>query len=448
MPHGRERLVMTRVIHTGDTHLGYRQYHEAERRQDFMAAFESVLEDAVSDEVDAVIHAGDLFHDRRPALPDVMGAVEALRALRGADIPFLAVVGNHEGTRSAQWVDLFERLGLAERLDTEGRVIGDTTFYGLDYTPASKRDQLDYAFTPSETEYNALVSHGAFEPFAYGDWDLAAVLERSPVDFDIVLLGDNHQPERETVIETPAVYSGSTERTSAEERDPRGYNLVRFDEEVSVRRRGLDTRDFVFIDVTLNAGEGGDRVRQRLREEEVTDAVVIITIEGEGERVVPADIEGVGSEQGALVTRVNDRREIDTESDMEVSFIDPDAAVEDRLMEHGMSQLALDIDGLVRDAEVADTALRHRVKDLVESNEQTPEAFETATDVPAEEAGDEGDSEETHRDRGPAGADSEPETVEETTDGDAAAVEEPVEEEASTEPEAEDDGQVTMEDYL
>ncbi|MFB6372124.1 MAG: putative bifunctional diguanylate cyclase/phosphodiesterase, partial [Bradymonadaceae bacterium] len=37
--------------------------------------------------------------------------------------PFLAIVGNHEGTRDAQWLDLFETLGLAERLDDSGRVV-------------------------------------------------------------------------------------------------------------------------------------------------------------------------------------------------------------------------------------------------------------------------------------------------------------------------------------
>ena len=38
---------MTRVLHTGDTHLGYQQYHLATRREDFLAAFEQVTEDAV-----------------------------------------------------------------------------------------------------------------------------------------------------------------------------------------------------------------------------------------------------------------------------------------------------------------------------------------------------------------------------------------------------------------
>ena len=68
---------MTRILHTGDTHLGYQQYHRSERREDFRTAFEQVAADAVADDVDAVVHAGDLFHDRRPDLPDLLGVLSA-----------------------------------------------------------------------------------------------------------------------------------------------------------------------------------------------------------------------------------------------------------------------------------------------------------------------------------------------------------------------------------
>ncbi|MDD4248839.1 MAG: metallophosphoesterase, partial [Methanosarcina sp.] len=58
----------TRILHTADTHLGYRQYHNEVRRQDFFKAFEVVIQDAVDMQVDAVVHAGDLFDSRNPTL--------------------------------------------------------------------------------------------------------------------------------------------------------------------------------------------------------------------------------------------------------------------------------------------------------------------------------------------------------------------------------------------
>ncbi|QLC34126.1 exonuclease SbcCD subunit D [Halarchaeum sp. CBA1220] len=403
---------MTKVIHTGDTHLGYRQYHSPVRRQDFLDAFRQVVEDAIADDVDAVVHAGDLYHDRTPGLEDLMGTIDVLRPLAEADIPFLAVVGNHEGTRHAQWLDLFETLGLAERLDSEGRRVGDTVFYGMDHVPKSKRDDLDYEFAPRDAAHAALVSHGLFAPFPHGDWDLEEVLAESTVEFDAALLGDDHTADTVRLDGTWATYCGSTERASASERDPRGYNVVEFADDtehseaastaekgdtgetgagVHVRRRGIDTREFVFVDLELAEGEDGERVRQRLREESLEDAVVIVTIEGDGGEVTPADVERFGDEQGALVTRVNDRREVSVEADYEVSFADPDEAVRERVRDLGLSEAARGIDDTVRQGDVADSNVRdavaERVRNLVDAGDLA--AFEAADDGRDGESGTE-----------------------------------------------------------
>jgi exonuclease SbcD len=364
---------MTRVIHTGDTHLGYQQYHRPERRADFLDAFRQVADDAVEADVDAVVHAGDLFHDRRPTLPDIMGALSVLRTLDGAGIPFLAVVGNHESKRDAQWLDLFESLGVATRLGPAPVVVGNTALYGLDFVPRAGREDLDYGFEPHGSEYAALVSHGLFEPFPHGDWDAREVLAESPVPFDALLLGDDHTPRTRQVDdphEAWLTYCGSTERASADEREERGYNLVRFDGGVDIRRRGIETREFVFVDVELGSGEGIERVRDRLGQYDLAGAVVVVSITGEGEPVTPASVEEYADEDGALTTRVTDRRELADEREAEVSFADPDVAVRDRIRELGLSPAARDLDGTIRASKVADSnvadAVEERVREFVD----------------------------------------------------------------------------------
>ena len=400
---------MTRVIHTGDTHLGYAQYHSQTRRADFRDAFEQVIDDAVDDDVDAVIHAGDLFHDRRPELSDLLGTIRLLRRLRAAEIPFLAVVGNHESTRSGQWLDLFEDLELAERLGSEPRTVGATAFYGLDHVPKSRRSELDYDFAPHDADHAALVAHGLFTPFAHADWETETVLRESTVDFDAVLLGDNHEPGTETVDGTWVTYCGSTERASAAEETARGYNVVTFDDGVDIRRRTLDTRPFVFASVPLSAGEGADRVHEQLRQHDVTDAVAVVEITGEGESVAPAAIEESLTERGALVARVTDRRDREVDADLDISFADPDDAVAERIRDLGLSQAALDIDETIRAGKAADSNVRAAVESRVaESLDGDRAAFRTAADGdgPAEGDGDGGAD---------AGANSE---TEKGTDGD------------------------------
>jgi DNA repair exonuclease SbcCD nuclease subunit len=370
---------MTRVIHTGDTHLGYQQYHSPTRRQDFLDAFERVVDDAVSDDVDAVVHAGDLFHDRRPALPDLLGTLSALRRLADAGVPFLAVVGNHESTRGGQWLDLFERLGLATRLGSSPVVVGDVAFYGLDHVPVSKRADLDYAFEPHDAASAALVAHGLFTPFAHADWETETVLEEATVDFDVVLLGDNHEPGTERVDGTPVTYCGSTERVSAAERDGRGYNLVTFDGNVDIRRRAVETRPFQFVPVDLAEGEGEERVREQVRQHQLDGAVVVVEITGDGDPVTPAAVEQLALDEGALVARVTDRREFERAGDTGsvVEFADPDAAVRERVTELGLSPAALDVDDAVR-GDVADANVRETVKRRVEERLDDVSGFEPA----------------------------------------------------------------------
>ena len=372
---------MTRVIHTGDTHLGYHQYNSPVRRDDFQRAFDTVVADAIADDVDAVVHAGDLFHDRRPGLADLQATVGTLRELADAEIPFLAVVGNHEVTRETQWLDLFADLGLATRLGSEPVVIGETALYGLDYVPQSRRPDLEYDFdpVPDAAEFATLVSHGLFEPFAHADWDTAEVLAAASVDFDVLLLGDNHAPDTAQVADTWVTYCGSTERASASERDPRGYNLVRFEESVSISRRAIEsTREFVFVDLELDDDAGVETVHERIREHDVDDAVVVVTLEGTGDPVTPAAIEEFATERGALIARVNDRRDLPDEDEaLSVQFADPDAAVRERLRELGLSEAARDIDRTVRNDDLADANVREVVERRVrETMDDDPSAFE------------------------------------------------------------------------
>ncbi|EMA15732.1 DNA double-strand break repair protein Mre11 [Haloarcula marismortui] len=424
---------MTRVIHTGDTHVGYQQYNVPDRRDDFLDAFRQVVRDAIADDADAVVHAGDLFHDRRPALTDIMGTLTVLEELSEAGIPFLAVVGNHEAKRDAQWLDLYESLGLATRLDDEPTVIGDTAFYGLDFVPRSQRDDLDYDFGPHDADSAALVTHGLFQPFDYGDWDAEEILTESSVEFDAMLLGDNHDPGKQQVEDAWVTYCGSTERASASERADRGYNIVTFDDEVRITRRGLDTREFVFIDVDLGPKEGVERVRSRVGQHDLEDAVVIVSISGDGDPVTPASVESFALDRGALVARVTDHREITAEErETDISFADPDDAVTERVRDLGLSEAAHDIDETIRaskvaDANVKDEVERH-VRELLSEDSDTLEA-----DTDAAASG------------GTADAEANTDTAEDDTD-DGAAVNE-ADDKAPVDG-ADDDGQASVEEFL
>jgi hypothetical protein len=117
--------------------------------------------------------------------------------------------------------------------------------------------------------------------------------------------------------------------------------------------------------------------------------VVIVTIEGDGDPVAPAGVEEFAAERGALIARVNDRREVETATETEVSFADPDDAVRERLAEMGLSEAARGIDGTVRESKVADSNVRETVERRVRErvDEGDLDAFASADDPAAGDPG-------------------------------------------------------------
>jgi exonuclease SbcD len=439
---------MVRLLHTSDTHLGYRQYHLDERRQDFADAFAEVVSAGIQQDVDAVVHAGDLFHTSRPGITPLQTVLTELQRLQDADIPFLLIVGNHERTHDRNWVELLQEIGLATRLDATGTRVADTTIYGLDHVPPGQRDRLDYHFEAAETDSAILVGHGLFKPFGHGDWSTQRILAKSPVDFDLMLVGDDHgadyrlvssgrptnnfdssdsdstpESDEATTISPssnriPLSYAGSTERTKADQRDPRTYSLVTVppngavDPEEHIDRRVIESaREFVYVDVPLHRGEGIETVEQTIRAEvdSLDDSVLKVTLmaaeeesvvpdsssvdDGNGdasdqvvhERVPVGPIENLGTELGALVTRVSDRRDLleDEREYQAVEFADVDAAVEERREDLVVTETAdLFLEMAMNTDQTADSNIADKAQETVTAvlERESPNSFHVDKD--------------------------------------------------------------------
>jgi len=345
----------TDILHTADTHIGYRQYHKKERENDFKQALSKIVDNAIEKDVDVVVHAGDLFDRSRPSINALSDLINELKRLNENDIEFCTIVGNHDGTSERQWPEFLEDLDLATYLDSNGHVVNDVCLYGLDYVSPQQRSALDYEFETQDSNHSLLVGHGLFKPFPHGDWDMNEILAKSNISFDGVLLGDDHTPQLTHIDEMPVTYPGSTERTAADQREPRGFNNVTVDENgVTVAHETIQTRPFEFIDVEMSGGDGLQHVIDVVEQARIGDgSVVVVTITGDGKRIATADVERVGLRKGGLVVRVNDRREFtDSEREFkEVSFTDPDELVQQRVNELPIGYIAAEFEKMVRDTE-------------------------------------------------------------------------------------------------
>ncbi len=110
------------VLHVSDTHLGYRQYGLYEREADIYRVFSEVIEYAIKEHVDVVVHAGDFFDTVRPPPQAILTAIEGLSRLKEHGIPFVAIMGDHDTPkrRLAPPLVILERIGLVRLVAVRG----------------------------------------------------------------------------------------------------------------------------------------------------------------------------------------------------------------------------------------------------------------------------------------------------------------------------------------
>lgn len=385
---------MAEILHTSDTHLGYTQYNLPEREEDFFDVFVQVIDDAIEKDVDAVVHAGDLFQSSRPDPSVLIPTIDELQRLDEADIPFLIVVGNHDETADEQWVDLLKKVGVAEHLGEDPIVIDNTAFYGLDYVSPARRTQLDYQFEEHNADYAALVAHGLMQPLSHSQWEAQEIIAQSNIQFDALLLGDDHKPNRTMVENTIMTYPGSTERTDTGQKADRGYNLVTFEEDaynpededahpVDVTREYLDTREFLYLEEELEEGDDVSVLRERIDNEDLEGTVTVLEVFGGGEPILHAPVEEYAEQAGALTLRFHDRRELEEEGyEAEVQFADPETAIEKRIREKGLSAPAYDLEKMVRRKDVPKSKMTQTAEDEIDDLiDDDPEQFDVSADL-------------------------------------------------------------------
>jgi exonuclease SbcD len=102
-----------RLLHTGDWHVG-KSLRGRSRAEEFADALREVVGIARQEGVDAVLVAGDLYDHRSPA-PEADAAVfEALVRLHEAEIPVVAIPGNHDSAvRLEALAKLLRPIGVA-----------------------------------------------------------------------------------------------------------------------------------------------------------------------------------------------------------------------------------------------------------------------------------------------------------------------------------------------
>lgn len=316
-----------KFLHLSDVHLGYQQYNCTERFNDFGHAFLHIVDRAISEQVDFVVLAGDLFQKRAIDPPTLIQAIEGLSRLKGAGIPVAAVEGNHERAHYRDvfsWMDFLADRGYFSLLNPisfqEGvpvltawngengayvDLVGGVRIYGLKYYGAMTDRVVEGLIKAladmdhSNIDYVILVMHAGLEGVLPHYSATLTYSQLVPLrDYiDYLALGHIHKPfEREDWVYNP----GSPETCGVDEADwsDRGYYLVEVDTERASKHKARSVRNprrpFHRLSLNVDAYESPEALyaaaeecakKEATRHPRVPQPVIELALEG----VLPFD---------------------------------------------------------------------------------------------------------------------------------------------------------------
>lgn len=250
-----------RVLHVADTHVGYRAYHRVDhqglnqREQDVFDAFTQVVNLAIEEEVDALLHAGDLFDSVRPTNRAVTHAMHELRRLGDAGVPAVVIGGNHETPKLREtgsvlrFLDFLPHVHAIYKGRRETVHLGDLAVHGVPHAPTKEAlvEQVEAATPDPDARWNVLMLHvgvvglAEFRTGEFNELVIPSGLLRNGHTY--TALGHYH---RATEVREACWYAGSTERTSFKEAgEEKGVLLVDLDAPQDPTFRPLDVRPMI-----------------------------------------------------------------------------------------------------------------------------------------------------------------------------------------------------------
>ena len=127
---------MARFLHLADIHLGFDRYNSPERTKDFFFALSDAIQrHAIAAQVDFVVIAGDLF-EHRVIQPAILNQAQlCFQQLQAANIPILAIEGNHDNTpygTSTSWLKYLSQWGLLQLLEPGNLAAGEPLYSSWD----------------------------------------------------------------------------------------------------------------------------------------------------------------------------------------------------------------------------------------------------------------------------------------------------------------------------
>lgn len=352
-PTALHTFMAIKFLHVADTHIGVENYGRLDsntglhtRLQDFIKCLRFAFEEALKEDVDLVIFAGDAYRSCDPSPTHQREFAALIRMLSAEKIPIVMVTGNHDSPVAfgkATSLDIFGTLGTEgvyvtsdDRLITirtksgpiqvaclpwlhRSRLLTKGPYQNLAQEEIVEKLQdlgcaiIDGLATRIDPQYPAvLVAHLAAADATLSGSEQTAIIGRDPVfltstlanaAFNYVALGHIHKfQDLNANSQPPVVYPGSIERIDfGEAKETKGVVMVTIDTDdtttkhtASYRFVRTPARPFKTLEVKIPDDQDPTTViLETIRQHTLTDAIVRVIYDLPADHADTVDLKSI-----------------------------------------------------------------------------------------------------------------------------------------------------------
>ncbi len=268
-----------RFIHTADLHLDS-PFGKLSRLDESLASrlrdagfrtFSRIVDTALSEQVDFVLIAGDIFDGEQRSLAAQLGFIKQLKRLSAAAIPVYFNCGNHDPLSSwmkhLTWPPGVHRFG-SEKVETlvfekNGEPLA--AIAGISFGDKVVTENLALRFPPAREEipFSIALLHGSYghsaEHAPYAPFQLRDVQDKG---YDYWALGHIHKPSLPHENNPVIAYPGIPQGRDFGESGPRGFYMVELKKGEEAHIEFREAAEVLFLEKEVELSEPGRETEQ------------------------------------------------------------------------------------------------------------------------------------------------------------------------------------------
>jgi len=208
----------TQLLIIGDTHVGRTTHPHTGKKISPRQAFSTTIEYGIDQNVDAVVHVGDIFHESATSTHADHVDTHVFAPLAAANIPFYYVTRNPSSPAGAELLE--QKTGdLVTNLNPGGvSVNSQVRVFGVNHHDNGNIPRNDLSFPNLVPEsLSILVLHQTIEQLSgrgSKTVDLERIHRHFGDRFDFILAGHHHDAYRKDWGDIPVMYTGAAEYMS------------------------------------------------------------------------------------------------------------------------------------------------------------------------------------------------------------------------------------------